>query len=108
MARSRLWLAFAGRRNQRPATAQLISPDWKLEERIHGLLNQRRSTKTHAHRWVFVTTALLSMGAITLAGVQDAQKDPDPASADPADATAAKARVDTVNSLPPSATSLSP
>ena len=79
-----------------PATAQLISPDWKLEERIHGLLNQRRCIMTHANRWVFVTTILLSMGAVTLSGVQETQKDPVAAQDQTNDVTAAKIRVDNV------------
>jgi len=57
-----------------PATAHLIPPRWSLEERIAGLLDERRQTMTRTSKWVAVFATVLFMAGAALLGVQDGSK----------------------------------
>lgn len=47
-------------------TLALLGPEWRLEERISGLLNPRRNRMIHAKRWKLwmIVMALVAVGAV--------------------------------------------
>jgi len=53
-----------------PATAALIGPKWKLEERIKGILDKRRQIMTHINKLVTVFTAVAFIGIAILSSVK--------------------------------------
>ncbi len=52
-----------------PATAALLSPKWKMEERISELLNKKRKTMTHMNKWAAATILILFVGIALVSGV---------------------------------------
>lgn len=53
-----------------PATAGLIGPKWKLEERIKGILDKRRQIMTHINRLVTGLAAVVFIGIAVLSSVK--------------------------------------
>jgi beta-lactamase regulating signal transducer with metallopeptidase domain len=82
-ARTLLMLSESGRRL--PLTAPgLIDPNWKLEDRVAGLLDPRRSPMTRVHPLTFACLAATLLaactaGAVVCAGREPAVKDVTPA-----------------------------